>query len=293
MSKKLKTLSALICAAALMLSLTIPASAHLRDGAEAPKKEEPVMVFTEIRLCADCRHIGTAVKYGPTTYVPLLAFIEEMLDAECDSAFDAGTGSVSISGGGLELSLTLGEGYMVANGRHIYLPDGAFNINGTIVAPIRELADILSIGVSWDESDWSIHLDTSALSLPEHGDTFYNEEDLYWLSRVIYAESGNQSLEGRMGVGNVVLNRVNDATGIFPDSIQGVIFQPGQFSVVDNGTIYLEPPAHCVAAAKLCLEGYNTVENCLFFLNPSISNSYWFDVNRTFYATIGDHAFYA
>ena len=36
-------------------------------------------------------------------------------------------------------------------------------------------------------------------------------EGLFWLSRIIQAESGNQPLEGRMAVGNVVLNRVRSA----------------------------------------------------------------------------------
>ena len=96
-----------------------------------------------------------------------------------------------------------------------------------------------------------------------------------------------------MGVGNVVLNRVRDSSGLFPNSIHGVIFQENQFSVVDSGSIYMEPKPHCVVAAKLCLEGYNTVEDCLFFINPSICSSYWFDTYRVFYASIGDHDFYA
>ena len=59
--------------------------------------------------------------------------------------------------------------------------------------------------------------------------------DLYWLSRIIYAESGAETLDGQIAVGNVVLNRM--ASKEFPDSIPGVIFDRVdgiQFEPVEN-----------------------------------------------------------
>src|SRR5699024_8602041 len=109
------------------------------------------------------------------------------------------------------------------------------------------------------------------------------EDDLYWLSRLINAEAGNQPLEGKIGVGNVVLNRVADPT--CPDTIYDVIFDARygvQFSVTETGAIYLEPNEESVIAAKICLEGYNVVEDSLFFLNPQISSKTWFEKNFTF-----------
>ena len=53
------------------------------------------------------------------------------------------------------------------------------------------------------------------------------------LAQLIEAEAGNQSLEGKRLVADVVLNRVDD--GRFGDGIEGVIFADGQFSVVRNG----------------------------------------------------------
>lgn len=76
----------------------------------------------------------------------------------------------------------------------------------------------------------------------------YVEEDLYWLSRAIYSESGNQPMKGRIAVGTVILNRVADEA--FPDTIQEVIFAPGQFSPVANGTIYRTPDEKSVIAAS-------------------------------------------
>lgn len=54
------------------------------------------------------------------------------------------------------------------------------------------------------------------------------DDDLWYLSRVIQAESGYCSEEMQEDVGSVVLNRLNDDR--FPDTIPEVIEQPGQYS---------------------------------------------------------------
>ena len=48
-----------------------------------------------------------------------------------------------------------------------------------------------------------------------------------------------------------------------------------------------------VLAAKLCLEGANTVGGALYFINPAACNGGWFNSSLTWVATIGDHVFYA
>lgn len=252
-----------------------------------------ILACTEIPLYVDDVFIGTALKLNDATYVPLLAFCEAMLMTDIEAYWDNETDCVSLSAENIDISLTLSDNFIVANSRYLYLSDGAYNINGTVVAPIRELAKIFNVGVEWDEESWTIDINTSDFSIIEHGDDFYDEESLHWLSRVISSEAGAEPLEGMIGVGNVVLNRVNDDSGIFEDSIQRVIFQYNQFSVVDSGAIYLEPNEMSIIAAKLCLEGYNTVEDSKFFLNPETSSSLWFRENRTFVITIEDHDFYA
>lgn len=66
-----------------------------------------------------------------------------------------------------------------------------------------------------------------AMTAPEPS---YTEEDFWYLSHVIQAESGYCSTEMMEGVGSVVLNRVADDR--FPDSIKEVIEQPGQYSTL-------------------------------------------------------------
>lgn len=57
--------------------------------------------------------------------------------------------------------------------------------------------------------------------------------DVELLAQLIQAEAGNQDLHGMRLVADVVLNRVDDDR--WPDTIEEVIYQKGQFSVVANG----------------------------------------------------------
>ena len=90
-----------------------------------------------------------------------------------------------------------------------------------------------------------------------------------------------------------MLNRV--ASKQYPNTIYGVIFdfRHGiQFTPAYTGTIYNSPSAESVIAAKVCLEGYETVDGALFFFNPKIATSNWISQNRPFAKTIGNHNFY-
>ena len=118
-------------------------------------------------------------------------------------------------------------------------------------------------------------------------------EHIYWLSRIINAESAGESMRGKVAVGNVVLNRVE--SHLYADNIYDVIFdtQYGvQFTPAANGTIYNEPSGDSIVAAKRAFLGEENVGNCLYFLNPRISTNFWIVNNRTFYKTIGNHDFY-
>lgn len=199
-------------------------------------------------------------------------------------------GQAEVTATGLKLEMKPGAKYIVANGRYLYVPTGVKLENGTVMVPVRTLCQALGAEVVWNGEEGTIII-TSGSGPIASGDSYYDQEDLYWLSRIIYAESGNQSLEGKIAVGNVVLNRV--ASTQFPNTVYGVIFQRNQFTPASNGRINRTPTAECVIAAKLALEGANTAGNALYFINPSISSSRWFSRNCTYVATIGAHAFFA
>lgn len=238
-------------------------------------------------------YVSDGIKIGDTTYTALRAF-STAIGEDFDISWDAETNTASVKAEGLDLSVAVGNQYMCANGRYLYIPAGAINYNGSVIVPIRLLAKVFNADIEWHDETSSISIGVDNISYIQPGDEFYNEEDLYWLSRLINSESGNQPLDGKIGVGNVVINRVADPT--CPDSIYGVIFDNRygvQFSVTTAGTIYNTPNEESVIAAKLCLEGYNVVENSLYFVNPVIGVSSWFAKTRVFVATIADHDFYA
>lgn len=294
MSKRAKSFFALLCAVLLLTGVGASALAVVDLETGAPAKSRVTIVpYVEVPLFADGEFIGSGIMIDSVTYVPLLSFTEAMLGEDCEASWDQESGFTTLLSSNLVITLGLEDRYMTANGRYLYLADGAYNLNGTVLVPIRELAKVFGLRVEWDHDDWAVNIDTSDMALLESGDTFYNQEDLYWLSHVIYAESGNQPLEGMIGVGNVVLNRANDDSGHFADGIRGVIFQSGQFAVAESGAIYLEPNELSVAAAKMCLEGYNTVGDSKWFLNPALSSTKWFDTYKQLSYVIADHNFYA
>ncbi|MEY8575312.1 cell wall hydrolase [Oscillospiraceae bacterium 21-37] len=82
----------------------------------------------------------------------------------------------------------------------------------------------------------------------------YTEEDLDLLARIINAEAGCTWIPDwvQRCVGSVVLNRVKSP--LFPNTIRGVIYQPGQYPPAYNGMINRKPDARTIANAKYLLE---------------------------------------
>jgi len=191
---------------------------------------------------------------------------------------------------GAPITVSVNADTFTANGRYIQLGHRTLALDGKLLVELDALQRIFGATVAYDSETASVTVDTATKQLIQDGESFYNSHEIYWLSRIIYAEANGQPFDGMIGVGNVVLNRV--ASGRFPNTVEGVVFEPGQFTPVDNGSIYNTPSSEAVRAAQLCLEGVNTVGNSLFFLNPSIADASWFNSALTYYTTIGGHAFY-
>lgn len=218
----------------------------------------------------------------------------ELLGLDCVEKQEE-DGAMQYTVDGAVISVGYGDTIYTANGRYFYVPDGVKALDGQIVLPLAELEKIFGASAAYDAETVCVSVDTANLALLESGESYYARYDLYWLSRIIFAESGNQPMEGMIGVGNVILNRVASAS--FPDTIQGVVFDSRggtvQFTPVSMGSVYNAPSDEAVLAAKLCLDGASTVGNALYFINPSACNGSWFNRTLTHVATIGDHVFYA
>ena len=114
----------------------------------------------------------------------------------------------------------------------------------------------------------------------------YDTSDLAMMAAIIECEAGNQSYEGKLAVGSVVVNRVNSPR--FANSISGVIYASGQFTPVASGrfTIVLSrgASASCVQAAQEVLNGNVTINALYFHVYRSGIDTYG--------TVIGDHIFY-
>ena len=115
-----------------------------------------------------------------------------------------------------------------------------------------------------------------------------NQEEL--LARIVHAESKGEPYLGQVCVAAVILNRVDSSD--FPNSLAGVIYQPGAFEPVSNGTINEAVPQDASArkAAREALNGYDPTGGCLYFFNPSTATSKWI-WSRQIVKTVGKHVF--
>ena len=110
------------------------------------------------------------------------------------------------------------------------------------------------------------------------------EGEAYLLAAIIQCEAEGEPYNGKIAVGNVVLNRV--ASTSFPDTITGVIYQEKQFSPVASGRLAYRLEAgvneECIKAANEVLAGKH-ITDALFFRtnNGSVSGT-----------VIGNHVFY-
>ena len=229
---------------------------------------------------------------GGTTYVSLKVMAQQ-LDTAAQVGWDTESRTVTVTTQQLTLTAQVGAKYLVANGRYLYMQDGVcLTEDGQMLVSLDALTKAFDAKLGWDGQAGTFVV-TRGSGAIEPAETYYREDDLFWLSRVIYAESGNQVLEGKMGVGIVVLNRVNDKSGIWPDTIKGVLAQRNQFSTYKNGKLANRTPnAESVVAAKLVLDNgvVREVKNAYFF--DAFNNSSWAARNKSVIAVIGGHRFY-
>lgn len=115
-----------------------------------------------------------------------------------------------------------------------------------------------------------------------------NSNDLNLLSRLIYGEARGEPYTGQVAVGAVVLNRVRNSN--FPNTISGVIYQSGAFSVVSDGQINLTPNSTAKKAAQDAINGWDPSYGSIYYFNPATATSKWI-WSRPHVVTIGNHRF--
>lgn len=294
MSKRKIAWLAFVVMVALVLPLSAisPLPAQQAQAQEAPVVE--VLADEAAPLAANPYH--ATVNGVPMTSDPMLTAHNGVTYVSLRNVITALTPGAQVSWNGtaatvykegvLSLTAVPGQDYIVANGRYLPVDTGVTAKGGAVLLPLDVVVKAADARYTWQNG--SVAFTTGSGGILS-GDQYYNADDLYWLSRIIYSESGNQPLSGKIAVGNVVLNRVKSPQ--FPNSVYGVIFQRNQFSPVKNGTIKRTPNAESVMAAKLCLDGAVELDNALWFNRVGLNS--WASRNRTFVATIAQHSFYA
>ncbi|MCT4564828.1 MAG: stalk domain-containing protein [Maledivibacter sp.] len=215
------------------------------------------------------------------TFVPI-RFIAEALSVD-KIIWDEPSKTAILIDGNKTITLTLGRDIANINGRDIKLDAPISIYEGRTYVPVRLISEAFNCTVNWDSNTSTVLIDANSSY----------DEDLYWLSRIINAESQGEPFEGKLAVGNVVINRKNSLD--FPNTVKEVIFDTNygyQYTPVLNGTIHNAPSAESIKAAKMVLEGTNNIGDCEYFLNPAKSTNTWIIKNRTFYKRIGLHDFY-
>lgn len=115
-----------------------------------------------------------------------------------------------------------------------------------------------------------------------------SENDLKIMANAVYGESRGEPFEGQVAVAAVILNRVKSPN--FPNTPSGVIFQPGAFTAVADGQIYLEPNEQARKAVQQALNGWDPSGGCIYYFNPKTATSKWI-WSRPQVKTIGEHIF--
>lgn len=113
--------------------------------------------------------------------------------------------------------------------------------------------------------------------------------NLYLLARLVYGEARGEPYKGQVAVAAVVLNRLKSSK--FPNSVSGVIYQSGAFSVVSDGQINLTPDETAIKAARDAMNGYDPTNGCLYYYNPAKTTNKWM-LSKPVLLRIGNHAFF-
>ena len=227
-------------------------------------------------------------------YVPVRALCA-FFDREMSWSGDADSFSLHIDN--LSVRGTRGQEYYTAAGRYVWAPEDWLVRGGELYLPARTLEKLFSLETERDE-DGKLAISSEGMALltggPDYYELNYPTEELYWLSHIIAAEARFEPLDGQIGVGNVVMNRVRSER--FPGTVFEVIYDTVnaiQFEPIALGGIREDPSEQAMIAACLVLEGAETVGDSLYFVNPDYADTWWFDSALEQTARIGNHNFYS
>ena len=230
-----------------------------------------------------------AIIINGSTYIPLRAF-SDALGAEV--SWDNQSKAASMTKDGHTFVFYPKEGYCIIDNTKSEYPSVIYN-NLTFI-PVRAVSEVLGYEVDWDNLNLTVKISAPGVVVPEeHRDNSYTYEDLMYLGRIVQIESGYQHFDVKLGVANVVMNRVKSPG--FPSTIKDVIYDTRygvQFPPAHTEKFNNTPSRESMIAAKCALNGVNNVGGSLYFIDTAYAASSWTHNNRPFYGAVHDMSFY-
>lgn len=143
-------------------------------------------------------------------------------------------------------------------------------------------------GVAGPDTLAAIGISSGSASSGGSTGTGSNNSDYYLLARIISAEARGEPYIGQVAVGACVLNRVDHPS--FPDSVAGVVYQPGAFTAITDGQINQPISDSAYRAAKDALNGWDPSGGAIYYYNPDKTSNRWIRT-RPVITRIGAHLF--
>lgn len=119
---------------------------------------------------------------------------------------------------------------------------------------------------------------------------YASTSDLQLMARAVNGEARGEPYTGQVAVAAVILNRVKHSS--FPNTVAGVIYQPGAFTAVSDGQIN-EPISADSTVYKACrdaMNGWDPSGGAIYYFNPDTATSSWI-WSRELIVHIGKHRF--
>ncbi|MFC7391544.1 spore cortex-lytic enzyme [Scopulibacillus cellulosilyticus] len=116
----------------------------------------------------------------------------------------------------------------------------------------------------------------------------FSQSDINLMANAVYGEARGEPFVGQVAVAAVILHRVESPK--FPNTVSGVIFQPGAFTAVSDGQIWLTPNAEAKKAVIDAINGWDPTHDAMYYFNPDTATSAWI-WSRPQILKIGKHIF--
>lgn len=229
------------------------------------------------------------IMINSTTYIPLRAFS------------DAIGGEISWNGEEKTATMTKdGHSFMFYTGKDFCVIDGEEENHPSVIykdltfIPVRAVSEVLGYDVLWDDFYLTVKITAPGIEVSEdYKDKSYTYEDLLYLAKITYIESGYEDFQVQLGVAGTVVNRVKSP--LAPNTVKEVVLDTRygvQFPPAHTDKINVTPSKKSMISGKCAFNGVNLVGNCLYFIDKKSAPYSWVHKNKSLYKTIYSMNFY-